>query len=88
MKVPQVEARLPGQSGIYRVGGPTHTQWIKELSSARRLIREADALIVDPEDAWTGVDPSKLEGLKVCGVDFIDYYQGLVQTGWFHGWIN
>lgn len=76
------------QSSIYRVGGTTHTQWIKELSSARRVIREADAVVVDPEDGWRGVDPSKLEGLTVCGVDFIDYYRGLVQTGFFHGWIT
>ena len=72
---------------VYRFGGPTHASWLKELASAKSVIRERDALTLCPEDGWIGVDPSKLEGLKVCGVEFIDYYQGLVSTGYFHGWI-
>lgn len=73
---------------VYRVGGPTYNAWVKELESAQKVIRDRDALIVDLEYGWTGVDPSKLEGLKVCGVDFIDYYQGLVSTGYYHGWVE
>lgn len=73
---------------VYRLGGPTNLVWVKELESAQKVIRDRDALIVDPEDGWTGVDPSKLEGLKVCGVEFIDYYRGLVSTGYYHGWVE
>lgn len=72
---------------VYRFGGPTHASWLKELASAKKVIHEQDALIIDPEDDWIGVNPSKLEGLKVGDVEFIDYYQGLVSTGYFHGWI-
>lgn len=72
---------------IYRIGGSTHQSWIKEVESAQKVIRNYDALVIDHEDEWTGVDPTKLEGLKVCGVDFNDYYRNLVNVGYYHGWV-
>lgn len=74
-------------SDVYRAGGPTHSTWVAELQSAQNIICEYGALVVDPDDGWRGVDTSKLEGLTVCGVGFTAYYQGLINTGYYHGWI-
>ncbi len=69
------------QRDIYRVGGPTHAQWVKEVNSVNRIISDCDALVTDPEDGWTGVDPTKLpEGVA-------DYYSALTQAGAWHGWL-
>lgn len=73
-------------SDVYRVGGPTHYAWAKEFESARNVIRERNAIVVDA-NGWEGVDPFKLEGLTAGGVEFIDYYRDLINTGYFHGWI-
>ncbi|WP_159235057.1 hypothetical protein [Mycolicibacterium vanbaalenii] len=69
-------------TGIYRPGGPTHTQWLKDLHAVNKVIADNDALVHDPEDDWTGVDPSRLP----TGV--ADHYSNLVQLGYWHGWIN
>lgn len=73
-------------NNIYRIGGPTYERWVIDLASAQKIIRDNDALVVDPDDGWVGVDPAKLEGLQVCGLDFTDYYRGLVDTGFRYGW--
>lgn len=66
---------------IYRVGGPTHTQWLKDVAAAHKIIDDHDALIFDPEGGWTGVDPTKLPA------DFAEHYSNLTQVGAWHGWI-
>ena len=71
---------------IYRLGGPTHERWIVDLESARKIIEQHDALVTDPEDGWVGVDPAKLEGLRVGGLEFADYYRSLVAVGFHYGW--
>lgn len=74
------------QKNIYRVGGPTHQQWLKDVAAVDKIIIDNDALVTDPEDGWVGVDPEKLPG-EFCGLPFVAYYAGLRQLGYWHGWI-
>lgn len=57
-------------------------RYLRELDSANRVIRQAGALITDPDDPeWVGVDGSMLPP------DFVDYYRGLVSAGYYNGFI-
>lgn len=57
-------------------------RYLAELRSANEAIEKADALVTDPDDPqWRGVDPTRLDA------GFVDYYTGLVQAGYYNGFI-
>jgi hypothetical protein len=56
-----------------------HRRFMAELESANKVIRDADALIVDND--WTGLDPTALPE------SFVSYYSGLVSAGVANGFI-
>lgn len=66
---------------IYRIGGPTHTQWLKDLDGFNKVIAELGALVTDPEDGWIGVDPTKLPE------EMAGHYSRHIQLGAWHGWL-
>ena len=70
------------RTGTYRVGAPTHARWAKDVAAANQVIADNDALVTDPADGWVGVDPAKLPA------GFGDYYAGLRQVGYWHGWLT
>lgn len=78
---------MSAHGDIYRIGGPTHVSWQREVAAVDKVIIECDALVTDPEDGWVGVDPAKLAGETAGGLSLVERYQGLVQTGYWHGWI-
>lgn len=64
-----------------RLGGPTHTRWLKDLHALNDVITGAGALVADPVDGWVGVDPAKLPA------NVAELYASHVQVGAWNGWL-